>query len=185
MLVVKGILFTEFLELIETQFGADMLDSVLDEVNPASGGIYTTMSSYDHSELVDILRVLSKHSNVPLANLNKTFGMYYVPEFTASYTDLFDRHSSSFALLENIEWLIHSEARRLYPSAVPPKIDCNRLSPTSMELVHEGPKCLGDVAEGVIHGCAFYYGEKITVRRRVLRDSTCTIERFLLTLVET
>jgi hypothetical protein len=119
---MKGILIAEFIDLMEAEFGADMVDTVLEEVKPASGGVYTSMGTYDHAELVAILMALSRHSKVPLANLNKTFGMYYFPEFIASHPDLFDSHNSSLALLENIEWLIQWEAKRLYPSAIPPRL---------------------------------------------------------------
>lgn len=147
---MKGMLFTAFLELIEAEFGADMVDSVLDEVKPASGGVYTTVGTYDHKELVAMIGALSKQAKVPLTNLTKTFGMYHFAEFTAAYPYLFDGLGSSFELLEKIDWFIHAEVRKLYPGATPPKIECNRLSPTSMELIYQSPRCLGDVAEGLI-----------------------------------
>ena len=42
---MKGMLFTALLELIEAEFGSD----VLDDVKPASGGIYTSVGTYDHT----------------------------------------------------------------------------------------------------------------------------------------
>ncbi len=180
---MKGMLFTAFLDLIEAEFGADMVDQVLDEVAPASGGVYTTIGTYDHTELVDMLAVLSKHTKVPVSNLTKTFGMYHFSEFTSAYPYLFEGLDSSFALLEKIDWFIHAEVRKLYPGATPPKFECNILSPTSMELIYQSPRCLGDVAEGLIYGCAAHYGEKLLVRREKLGDMTGSKERFLLTLL--
>jgi len=40
---------------------------------------------------------------------------------------------------------------------------------------------MGDVAEGLILGCAAYYGEKIIIKRETLGDGSGSIERFLLT----
>jgi hypothetical protein len=40
---------------------------------------------------------------------------------------------------------------------------------------------MGDVAEGLILGCAAYYGEKIAVRREAIGDGSGSVERFLLT----
>lgn len=179
---MKGMLFTALLGLIEAEFGADMVDSVIDEVKPASGGIYTTVGTYDHTELVAILAALSKQTKVPLTNLTKTFGMYHFAEFTAAYPYLFDGLNSSFELLEKIDWFIHAEVRKLYPGAAPPKFECNLLSPTRMELIYQSPRCLGDIAEGFIYGCAWHYGEKISVRREKMGDLTGSTERFLLTL---
>jgi hypothetical protein len=42
---------------------------------------------------------------------------------------------------------------------------------------------MGDVAEGLILGCAAYYREKIIVRRETLDDADGSSERFLLQLV--
>ena len=179
---MKGMLFAAFLELIETEFGADMVDTVLDEVKPASGGIYTTVGTYDHTELVAMLVALSKQTKVPLTNLTKTFGMYHFAEFTAAYPYLFEGLDSSFELFEKIDWFIHAEVRKLYPDATPPKFERNTLSWTRMELIYKSPRCLGDVAEGLIYGCAAHYGEKISVRREKLGDMSGSTERFLLAL---
>jgi hypothetical protein len=51
-----------------------------------------------------------------------------------------------------------------------------------MEVIYQSPRCLGDVAEGLIQGCAAYYGEKILVRRESIADKSGATERFLLTL---
>lgn len=177
-------LFTAFLDLIEAEFGLEVLENVIDEVKPASGGIYTSIGTYDHRELVGMLVALSKQTKVSVSNLTKTFGMYHFSEFTSAYPYLFDGLDSSFALLEKIDWFIHAEVRKLYPGATPPKFECNTLSPTTMELIYKSPRCLGDVAEGLIYGCASHYGEKISVRREKLGDMTGSTERFLLTLLK-
>lgn len=179
---MKGMLFTALLELIEAEFGSEVLDNVLDEVKPASGGIYTSVGTYDHNELVAMLVALGKQTNVSLTNLTKTFGMYHFAEFTAAYPYLFEGLSSSFELLEKIDWFIHVEVRKLYPGATPPKFEYKKLSATSIELIYKSPRCLGDVAEGLIYGCASHYGEKISVHREKLGDMSGSTERFLLTL---
>jgi hypothetical protein len=51
-----------------------------------------------------------------------------------------------------------------------------------MELIYQSPRCLGDIAEGFIYGCAWHYGEKISVRREKMGDMNGSKERFLLTL---
>ncbi|MGF1754528.1 heme NO-binding domain-containing protein, partial [Vibrio makurazakiensis] len=47
---MKGIIFTEFLELVEQKFGLDMLNEVLKL--SGDGGVYTSVGSYDHRKLV-------------------------------------------------------------------------------------------------------------------------------------
>jgi|TARA_B110000967_G_scaffold188632_1_gene211605 hypothetical protein len=42
---------------------------------------------------------------------------------------------------------------------------------------------MGDIAEGLILGCAAYYRERIIVRREAIGDTGGSAERFLLKLV--
>ncbi len=52
-----------------------------------------------------------------------------------------------------------------------------------MQVIYKSPRCMGDVAEGLILGCAAYYQEKIIVRRETIDDDSGSSERFLLQLV--
>ena len=52
---MKGMIFTSFLYLVEERYGLEMVEEVIEEAAPASGGIYTTMGVYDHMELIDMI----------------------------------------------------------------------------------------------------------------------------------
>ncbi len=45
---MKGVVFTEFIEMVEDQFSADMVDDIIDDAQPPSGGAYTAVGTYDH-----------------------------------------------------------------------------------------------------------------------------------------
>jgi hypothetical protein len=81
-----------------------------------------------------------------------------------------------------VDSFIHREVKKLYPGAKPPKFECHKQSDSRLELIYESPRCLGDVAEGLIQGCAAYYGEKILVKRERLGDMTGSSERFIINL---
>ncbi len=55
---MKGIIFTEFLELVEDKFGLELLEEVLEMSEDE--GIYTSVGSYDHKNLVKLIINLSK-----------------------------------------------------------------------------------------------------------------------------
>ena len=180
---MKGMIFTSFLYLVEEQYGLEMVYEVIAEAAPESGGIYTTVGNYDHTELIDMIVVLSKKINVSVVHLTKTFGMYLFAELIAAYPQWIDGLNSSFALLHKVDGFIHGEVKKLYPDASPPTFKCTDYTDTSMEVIYQSPRCLGAVAEGLIQGCAAYYGEKIFVRRETLGDMSGSTERFLLTLI--
>ena len=82
---MKGLLFTSFLHLVETEYGLEMVDEVIADAAPKSGGIYTTVGNYDHNELIAMIAVLSKKINVSLVHLTKAFGMYLFTKLIAAY----------------------------------------------------------------------------------------------------
>jgi len=178
---VKGMLFTSFLYLVEERYGLEMVEEIIEEAAPASGGIYTTMGVYDHKELIDLLAVLSKKINVPVSKVTKTFGMYLFAELIAAYPQWIEGLHSSFELLEKVDSFIHVEVKKLYPDASPPALKCTKYNDKTMELIYASPRCLGDVAEGLIQGCAAYYGDKLHVQRESIGDMSGDRERFLLT----
>jgi hypothetical protein len=49
---MKGMVFTEFLEMVEAKFSADMVDDIISDSDLPNGGAYTSVGTYDHSELV-------------------------------------------------------------------------------------------------------------------------------------
>lgn len=42
--MMKGIVFTEFLEMVESHHSADMVDDIIDAARLVSGGIYTAVA---------------------------------------------------------------------------------------------------------------------------------------------
>ena len=179
---MKGMLFISFLDLVESQYGQKTLDIVLDQVNSDSSGIYTAGGDYDHKELIQLVVALSNQANVSVTHLTKSFGMYHFAEFISAYPQLFKGLNSSFDVLEVVDSFIHREVKKLYPGAKPPKFECHKQSDSRLELIYESPRCLGDVAEGLIQGCAAYYGEEILVKRERLGDMTGSSERFIINL---
>ena len=49
---MKGIVFTELIELVEKKFGLEMVDTIIGESDLPSGGVYTSVAvSYTHLTL--------------------------------------------------------------------------------------------------------------------------------------
>jgi len=82
---MKGIVFTEFLEMVEKEFGYEMVDQIIQENNLKSGGVYTAIGTYDHAEIVALLTSLSSATEVEAAALLKAFGRYLFDTFLKNY----------------------------------------------------------------------------------------------------
>ena len=56
---MKGIIFTEFLELVETGFGMEVADQVITRGCPFHNAGFTSVGSYDHRDLISMVGELS------------------------------------------------------------------------------------------------------------------------------
>jgi len=81
---MKGIVFTEFLELVENKFGLEMVDTIILNSNLKSNGVYTSVGTYSFSEMLQLLSHLSKHTGISKDDLLLTYGEHFfgVLEFT-------------------------------------------------------------------------------------------------------
>ena len=66
---MKGIIFTEFLDLVEEKFGLTMVDQIIQQSNLKSRGVYTSVGTYEFSEMLQLLNHLSKNTNISIDDL--------------------------------------------------------------------------------------------------------------------
>lgn len=164
---MKGIVFTQFIEMVESRFSLDMVDDILDAAAPESGGAYTAVGVYDHQELVDLVVALSERTDTPVDVLVRAFGEYLFGVFAQGYPSFFVGVTSGLDFLQGIEDVIHPEVLKLYPDAQLPRFDCQR-DGEQLTLVYHSSRHFADLAEGLIQGCAAHFGEVYVVERSEL-----------------
>lgn len=180
---MKGIVFSEFNELVEQTFGDDMLDDIIDDCEDklASGGSYTSVGTYDHEELVHLVVALSERTNVPVPDLVKTFGLHLAKVFEVKFPNFFTECSDSFAFFRRIDDHIHVEVKKLYPDAELPKFTYDDSNPDSFKLVYESTRQFADLAVGLLEGVAQHYNETISIEREDLSTADETKVVFTIT----
>ena len=82
---MKGIIFTEFIEMVEDKFGYVMADKLLNQPELKSEGVYTAVGTYDFEEMIVLLKLLSKESKTQIPDLLKFFGTYLFARFYIIY----------------------------------------------------------------------------------------------------
>lgn len=162
---MKGVVFTEFMELVESRMGLDMLDRIIGEADLPNDGAYTSVGTYDHAELVRLVTALSNATGLSISELILMFGEHLFVRFSVGYPALFADVTNSFDFLERIDGVIHVEVRKLYPDAELPSLVATRPAPGELELVYSSPRGFADLAEGLIRGCIKHFGEPMTVQR--------------------
>jgi hypothetical protein len=160
---MKGIVFTEFLEMVEAKFGYETVDELLNETDLPSKGIYTAIGTYDHSEIVTLVTRLSTKSNIPVPDLIYAFGHHLFNTFSKSYGHFFEKATDAFDFLRSIHNYIHIEVRKLYPDAQLPHFEINQVSEKKLVMIYSSDRKMAALAHGLIDECLAYYNETAEV----------------------
>lgn len=177
---MKGVVFTELLEMVEDTFGMDMVDDIIDESELESGGSYTSVGTYPFNELLSLVTSLSNRTGLPVSDLVHKFGLHLSNTFVNKFSNFFQDANSTFELLKNVDNHIHVEVRKLYPDAELPKFSYEQSSENNLTLFYQSVRNLPDLAHGLIEGTAKHYGENISIERRSESDNGQNQEVFLL-----
>lgn len=177
---MKGIVFTEFLEMVENKFDYETVDEILTKKELPSGGIYSSVGTYSHQEMFVLVQNLHETSGIPIANLLEVFGEYLFGTLYRAYGSMFQDLTSAFDMLHSIEGYIHVEVRKLYPDAELPTF--NTISRNDKELVldYTSERRMSDLAVGLMRGCLKQFGEEAEIQKEELTDKPNTV-RFTLT----
>jgi hypothetical protein len=179
---MKGVVFTEFLDMVEDLFSADMVDDIIDDAQLPSGGAYTAVGTYPHEEIVALVVALSKRSGIATPDLLRTYGEHLFGRFVKGYPNFFTNVTDAFDFLAGIEDIIHAEVRKLYPDAELPRFDVeHRQDGRELVLIYDSRRHFEDLAEGLMRGCVSHFGGGISIKREILGDGDNRKERFILT----
>jgi hypothetical protein len=179
---MKGIVFREFLDMVEHAHGLAVVDRIITESAVPSGGVYTTVGSYDHVEMIQLVQRLSEITGVPFADSVRAFGHYLFPRFVKKYDQFFVGIDSAFTFLQRVHGIVHLEVRKLYPDAELPSFDCSTVNAKCLAMTYRSQRPFAELARGLIAGCIDHFGEPIDIQAEDLsptRPGTCV--RFLLT----
>ena len=159
---MKGIVFTEFLELVENEFGLEIVQRVIDECQLETDGVYTSIGTYSHKDMFKMVGKLSEIKEIPVPELLTIYGEYFFTTLSKDYPRFMEQ-SSLFPFLDSIEKYIHPEVLKLYPDAELPRFDAEIKSDNEMLLNYMSSRKMSDVAIGLIKGASKYFKEDVEI----------------------
>ena len=177
---MKGIIFTEFLEMVETTFGMKVVDQIIQSSKLPTGGVYSSVGTYSHEEIVQLVIQLSKATEIPVPDLIRSFGKYLFQSFSKKYPIFFTGITSSFDFLGKVQGYIHVEVKKLYPEAELPTFETSLLEGGDFVMLYKSERGMADLAEGLIIGCVEYFNEKVNMQKEDLSGGKGKIVRFLI-----
>ena len=161
-----GIIFTEFVEMVEEKFSYDVADRILKKsgIDAATG--FTSVANYDHHDLIKLVVALHHETEIDIDDLVMGFGQHIFHRFKISYPHLFKSQKTSLDFLEKIEEYIHAEVKKLYPNAELPTFSISRFGLNELTMVYRSKRSFSNLAVGLIRGCGESFGENLTIERR-------------------
>lgn len=166
---MKGMVFTEFVGMVESKFGMDVSDEMFDRAKPASGGAYAATGTYPHEELVSLVVALSGITGAPVPDLVHAFGKHLFATLAGAYPQYLSRCAGVFEFLSSIDGHIHVEVRKIYPEAELPRFKSRTLEEGRvLELEYRSPRRFDALAHGLLEGAIEHFGEPATIERRPL-----------------
>lgn len=180
-LIMKGIVFTEFLEMVEQAFSPEMADRIIVESQLPHGGAYTAVGTYPHEEIVRLVVQLSQATGTSVPDLVRAFGRHLFQRFVVLYPGFFPPGMDALTFLAGVETHIHAEVLKLYPDAQLPRFETQLHGPDQLVMDYRSDRAMHDLAEGLIEGCLGHFGEPIQLVKEVEDGSGGTRARFTLT----
>lgn len=165
---MKGVVFCELISMVEECFSLETADKIIAASNLETGGAYTSVGTYNHREIVELVSHLSVATGTPVADLLRTFGEHLFRRFSVLYPTYFAAQNSTFEFLGILDNKIHVEVKKLYPDAELPIFQHEFPNKDRMVFVYISSRPFGDLAEGLIRGCIGHFKEDILLTREDL-----------------
>lgn len=172
---MKGILFREFLDLLEKEFGMETLDSVLTLAGPmlSTNGAYTTVGTYPHQELLSLIEATLSITSANLDNMLNVYAEGLMQSFERSHPSFFSAHKDLVSFLLNVEGQMHAGVRKLYADAKPPTLDVSQIDDSSLKLCYRSLRPLSIVVQPLVRAAAKRYKTGIQLEQvEVSSDGT-------------
>lgn len=162
---MKGIVFREFIDMVESQFSARTADEIIQASTLSTNGAYTSIGTYPHQEMVDLVSHLSTRTGISVPDLLQHFGRHLFGRFVLIHPSLTNAFSDVFSLLSALETTIHVDVNKLYRDAELPTFTHEQDNQQTMVFIYRSRRRMSDFALGLIEGCIAHFKENITIQR--------------------
>lgn len=160
---MMGLVFTSLIEMIETEWSAELADSLLADARLPHGGAYTAVGHYPFSELQTLLALLCERTGVAPPDMLRRFGRCLFDDIHRSHAAVMDGVESFLDLMEQLDRHIHREVHKLHPATELPHFTVLERGDGHIRLAYRSPRRLQHLALGLIDGAAALYGLMVDV----------------------
>lgn len=167
---MKGIVFTEFLDLVEQKFGLVMVDKIITQSELESQGIYTSVGTYRFSEMLSLLQNLKKNTGIAIDDLLLAYGEHFFSVIEDSYPGLLKTYKDPIEMISSIENHIHVEVRKIYPDAELPTFIVEEKKKNSLILIYKSSRAMHHFGLGLMNKTFEHFNTKATISLEKIKE---------------
>jgi len=167
---MKGIVFTEFLELVEDKFGLEMVDNIIENSNLESNGIYTSIGTYAFSEMLQLLQHLSTNTNISIDDLLLVYAEHFFAVLVKSYPELIESYKDPIDMLASIENHIHVEVIKIYPDAELPTFQIIEKTDNSLVMIYKSSRAMHHFGLGLMNKTFEHFNSTATIELEKIKE---------------
>ncbi|MFD1017342.1 heme NO-binding domain-containing protein [Winogradskyella rapida] len=177
---MKGIVFTEFLDLVEEKFGLEMVDKIITSSELESEGAYTSVGTYRFSEMLQLLQHLSANTGISIDNLLLVYAEHFFGVIEDSYPGLLATYKDPIEMLSSIENHIHIEVRKIYPDAELPTFKVIDKTENSLVMDYKSSRAMHHFGLGLMNKTFEHFNTTATIELEKIKEDGTEV-RFIIT----
>lgn len=167
---MKGIIFTEFLDMVEDYYGLAVVDEIIQKSNGVSNGVYTSVGTYEFNEMLSLLVALGEVVSKDIQELLYVFGLYLFNSLRIAHPEVIRSYKKPMPLIAAIEDHIHVHVKKLYPDAALPSFLILEKSEFKLVMVYKSARGLYSLAHGLIVSAFEHYKQAVNVQFEILKE---------------
>ncbi|WP_026777569.1 heme NO-binding domain-containing protein [Polaribacter sp. Hel_I_88] len=176
---MKGIVFTEFLDLVEDKFGIKMVDKIIHQSKLESEGVYTSIGTYRFSEMLQLLQNLNKNTGIAIDDLLLIYGEHFFGIIETSYPGLLATYKDPIEMISSIENHIHVEVRKIYPDAELPTFLVEEKKENSLTVVYQSSRAMHHFGLGLMNKTFEHFNTKATINLEKIKEDGTEVRFFI------
>jgi hypothetical protein len=173
---MKGIVFTEFLDLVEKKFGLEMLDTIIQQSNLDSGGIYTSIGTYNFSEMLSLLNNLSTNTSISIDDLLLVYGEHFFSVIEKNYPDMLAKYNDPIEMLSSIEKHIHVEVRKIYHDAELPTFEVLEKTEDKLVMIYKSSRAMHHFGLGLMNKTLEFFNSKADINLEKIKEDGTVVK---------
>jgi hypothetical protein len=171
---VHGIVFASFYDFLRDLGGAGAIAEVFGDKT------YSMIDAHPDEAFTRLLAQAASHTGIERDELARRFGSFTGEHtFPRLYPAFYELAPNTFDFLLGVENRIHELVRATIPNARPPALAVRASAFGGLEITYDSTRRLCDLLEGLVHGTARHYGERIRVEETACARRGATVCRFV------